>query len=88
MARTYIPDTDENGPFVRFTIRRCCNQNRRFGCGKMTELDARTLVIGVDRVRMNAGGSCSCCLPLAVHRDASPEEAEAHWAAVEAAKVA
>lgn len=68
---------------MSLTITTRCNQNKLFGCGKLAKLPAVTYVIGVDRVRIQAGGFCKCCLPLAVVRDANETEKTYHYASKE-----
>ena len=59
-------------------VRLRCDQNRLFGCGKVSPIPATTLVIGHDRQRVMAYGPCEHCgLPLARYRDAAPEESAA-----------
>lgn len=56
-------------------IRVRCDQNRRFGCGKVSEISATVIVIGLDRHRVLGGGPCQHCgLPLARYRDATADE--------------
>lgn len=56
-----------------------CDQNRLFGCDRLSEIPGILLAVGEDRVRTLLGGKCSHCgLPLAEYRDATPSE-RAHW---------
>ena len=44
-----------------------CNQNRIFGCGKVSSLSVVTYTVGADHQRFMASGNCQHCnLPLAV----------------------
>jgi hypothetical protein len=59
-------------------VRLRCDQNRLFGCGKLSDVPATMLVIGRDRHRVLAGGWCQHCgLPLSRSRDATAAEVDA-----------
>jgi hypothetical protein len=59
------------------SVRLRCDQNRIFGCGRISFVPAEFLVIGRDRLRVLAGGRCEHCgLPLARVRDADKAEKE------------